>query len=467
MNSGYLIHYTIKKHFRSVYLSRVIEIKIQMLTLPLDIFRKKKKVSTVHYSSGGTVLLDGISICPVNDSTPVLESKPVTDNDQTVRFALHGNIALPAAKGCRWILISGTIEARKTEGTFFQIEKCDAVSRLSDFAFDEGVILIAGVVELTTCRYHAHVRITGDLRIRTGDSVEAEALIDAPVRYMPDTTEGCGISTLLSDATVRINDSIALRQGTIRFEVFSTPQAAESIGRHFDVDDELLYQFEDPVTIGNFKVVPIPEKPVTMSVALVQTRQTGLHLHLTVYPAQIRCNFIGGKTILFIHGNHYNEPFTIDTSGTWQASISSNIFLQLIAPEDPSGKPLLESVSPVLGSLSAHGLTASALSLHSKMSKGMLLPESDRPDELPAQELEIVVLSDGNIKCSFQTGGFVPKDPGDANAGHAAPPATAVICRKGLIFIDAGSISPESACTDREDPQVIGGDGRVTRGPFA
>lgn len=434
-----------------------------MITLPLNTFQVNKNASSVQYSSIGTVFLDGIPLRPPNDSTPVLESAPVIEKSQTVRFTLNGKIALPVANECRWIIFSGTIEACRTDKLFFQIEKCHAVSPLSDFAFDQGVILTSGVAALTTCRYHAHVRLTGNLRIRTDDSVEAEAIIDAPIQYIPDTTEACWISTLLSDATVRINENIVLRQGTIRFEISSTPQAVEAIQRQFDEDDELLYQFEDTVIIGNFKIVPIPEKPITMAVALLQNRQNGFHLHLTVYPARIRCNFIGDKTILFIHGDHYNEPFTIDTSGRWQASVSSNIFLQLIAPEDPSDKPLLEAGTPVLGHFSATGLEQPYLAVHAAMSGGTLLPESNYPYRFCNREISIDINEDDSARCRFtieelplENDTCVRSAENDSSSLHIG------ISRNGLRIKNAVMYSDTSETTEQKCSLIIHGDGYVS-----
>ncbi len=137
------------------------------------------------------------------------------------------------------------------------------------------------------------------------------------------------------------------------------------------------------------KIEGAPGMPLTLWAELQPSVTASSRLLLHCYPARLRTPCTGPLTDLFVHGQGYDEPFTLDPSGPWSANISSNVFLHLVAPDDAGGKSLLKSAVFVVGELNGNGLEMPQVSLSAESPmQAILFPDSPYARPLPDQQLD-------------------------------------------------------------------------------
>ncbi len=361
-----------------------------MLRIPAEGLEITSHGELRRYSSvGPLVFSDTFVILPEDVSRPVINAEVGMPEPDTISFELCGKVAVPLAGDVSWITVNGMlVTQRETDGSLSVLE-CDAAAQLTGFELAIGTLLSSGSVRLYSCQYHTHVVLEGVVCHSCGNGsscVKTNGTLKAEVAYDSRKTGMCAIRTLLTDTHITAN-GMTLHGGTIRLDLFSGPEDHERFPLPYDENDELLFQFEQPLSLGMMRIEGIPGSPVTISVSLTSTEKGKTALFLSFFPSRLVIPYIGDRTVLFIHGNHYDEPFTIAAEGSWNASISSNIFLQLIAPEDPSRKPLIEGTAALCGTIAGNGFDTPAIELHAELTGGVAFPATDRPHSLPAQNI--------------------------------------------------------------------------------
>ncbi|MBN1578762.1 MAG: hypothetical protein JW913_19520 [Chitinispirillaceae bacterium] len=366
----------------------------------------------------------------------MLTAKVSSPQPESVQFTLQGNVAVPQAGGVRWISVCGSLTAEAQPDGSYSIIECAAEATISCLEFADGITLTNGRLLLAGCREKTEIHLHGNVRYTSLTDIESGGVLDAQIMYHCDHPACCAFSTLINNAYLTLGPTICLKKGTVRFELFSMPDIKDAFSRQFNEDNELLFQFEEPVRLQPLSIEGIPGKPITMAVELQPSATTPSSLLLHIFPARLKSEYIGDETVLFLHGKHYDEPFTINTSGAWNAFLSSNVFMHLVAPDDPSGKALLKSAVMLHGTLSGNNLDSATILLHSTAeAQGTAFPESSWPQEVPCQMIELSVLPDGKVDFALKLNAPVIIDNRTRLfPANGSKTIRGKLCREGFAF---------------------------------
>jgi len=382
------------------------------------------------------------SFRPINDqgANAAVVSCPQehrNDTGELREFIITGKVAVPRKSSVQWIHLNGRVLVKGDPDDGCSIVDCWGETALADCALADGIDLSAAAVRLAYRDGQAEVRIRGLLRIGTKDDVEAGGRIDARLHYCTDDPRGVCLGTLLQDAYIRFGDSISFNGATVKFEL-RTRHFGQPIPLPYSIDelDEFLFQSDTPIPVGIMDIRGIPGQPITFSVSASAAATDPVRLCLHVFPARLCVPFFGNETILFIHGDSCDAPFTVDMHGPWKAGISSNVRMQLMAP---AGKPLLQGTAALNGILSSRGWREAQLSIGAQLIHATIFPESPWPQELPDQKISFTVFPDRGAAMNvtmhpLRFGPILIQIPGDSNA-----PLEATLGLRGFRF--SGKIS--------------------------
>ena len=434
------------------------------MVFPGTLFEKKRVSDGYRLISTGVIVVsETIHLYPVDADRPVLSLFRFSESAVEPAFKLCGTVRIPLYGRTIPVELNGVIRVEPQPDDSFAVVEiaADALLPLTEPAHD--IILRNGRVLLAGCRFHTEIRLQGTVRF-TSEGIEAEGKLDTPIQYLPDGDGACAISTLLSHASIGISPAIGLEDGTIRFEYCSLPERSNHIRRQFDENDELLFQMSEPIGLGNAAIEGESDKPITLWAQLVPSATKTSHLLLHLFPSRLKTAFIGDRTILFLHGDRYDEPFTVNTSGPWNATISSNVYLHLVAPDDLSGKPLLTSIVFVEGELEGVGLQSPTIRLFTGGTmQGTLFPETPVACTIPDQPFQLYHSSNGDPDCRFTVP--VPLTLADGTRITSVDKcSTTLYCslsREGFLFRDVCGQPPGNDTAMIIHTCTVNGEGRI------
>ena len=435
-----------------------------MLTIPETAFRPDGHEKGMTLSLAGRLDLPGIPVIPADDGLPVLRAIVPSTGTGRVPFQLAGKVPLPLAGDLLWVPITGTMLTERHDGGSCSVTKATGEAMLPEVPLAPDTILVNGRLALSSCRYRLHLRVTGEVRFTAPEETAgACGRLDAEILHHAENgIESFALSTLLSDAAVSLRQGISMEHGTIRFELCCPPEAAVGFSRRFDEDDELLYRLDTPIGFGALRIAGQPGNSVTIAAEL-RPAPAGTKLLLSIFPARITAPWFGSDMTLFVHGSHYDDPFTIDVCGPWSARCSNNVHFHLTAPEDRSGKPLCNGIAMLEGDVAGNGLTSASLELHSAAPVSIpLFPESDFRTDLPLQQIGFSMNESGSVHCSLQLPS--PVDLSDCSLvrkddGGATIPAA--VCPEGLRIESADLSADTRGKLIQKGPLIIDGKGLI------
>ena len=357
----------------------------------------------------------------------------VSQKNETLTCTVSGKLCIPHKNGPAWISLSYSVEGSSVEDGSFVITNCSGEALLEKWNFADDLVLMKGRVYLVSVNNKIWVYLKGLVRYAETGGLSASGMLDSPVIQDPSDLDNVSLFALLTDVTLALNADSVLKGGTAWLALRAkSHDEALLTARPEDTDAERFFQYGKSLSLGSMSLCGIEDQPITLSVKIETGPHGASRLLLTLFPARLRASIFGEETMLFVHGDNYYDPFTIDTKGAWKASVSSNVFLQLKNPSDPTGPDLARGTASLRGTLSCTGLKADALALDSELNHGVAFPQSKWPQPLPYQKIILSVDSRGSASMNlvlqpFQTDAFSILSQAGADA-----PINASLCPQGL-----------------------------------
>ena len=418
-------------------------------------------------TTGAVTLPGAIRIIPVDSDDPVLSASVtscINDENETV-FLFKGKTSVPWFEKNNLMELSGNLRTVQQPDGSFTVHESRAEAILPRLTFASFITITDGRILLAGCRYTTTFRLQGTIQYRNR-SQYATGTIDTPLPFSAADQPSRGVATLITQARIRIPSMPSLENGTIRFCYHTGNSFIRNPVRDYDENDELLFQMSEPVMLGTMNITGIPEAPLTLWVELQSFMREPSRLLLGLFPCRLTTEYTGTGTVLFLHGRNYDEPFTLQTDNPWQASVSSNVFLYLVAPDDPSGKALVTATVFLEGTLKGHGMRPPALRLSvNGIMQGTAFSDTTVARTLPDQPFSFSISSDGNPDCTLEmetplhlADGSVMFSP-DADSGRVR----CSLCREGLCFEKIRMRKKE--CTEPVPVNrcIVNGEGRIVR----
>ena len=346
---------------------------------------------------------------------------------------VSGKICLPHKNGPTWISLSCSVEGSPDEDGLFTIADCSGEVLLETWDLADDLVLMKGRAYLVPINHEIRVHLKGLVQYADSGGLAVSGKLDSPIIQDPLDLENISLFALITDATLALNADSVLKGGTAWLAISAKSRDnALLVPRPEDTEAEYFFQYGKSLSLGSMSLTGIEPQPITLSVKIEAGPLGKSRLLLTLFPARLRTPLLGAEMILFVHEAHYDEPFTIDTTGRWNAFVSSNFSQQLKSPADPMGPDLMRATASLHGTLSCTGLKADALALDSELTNGIAFPESQWPQPLPYQKIRLSVDSRGSASLSlalqpFQTDAFSVISQTGADA-----PINASLCPQGL-----------------------------------
>ena len=357
----------------------------------------------------------------------------VSHKGEALTFSVSGKICLPHKNGPTWISLSCSVEGSQDEDGSFTIANCSGEVLLETWDLADTLVLMKGRAYLVPVNNEIRVHLKGLVQYTDTGGLAVSGKLDSPIIQDPSDPENVSLFALLLDATLALNADSHLSGGTAWLAISAKSRDdALLVPRPEDTEAEYFFQYGKSLSLGSMSLTGIEPQPITLSVKIEAGPHGKSRLLLTLFPARLRTPLLGAEMILFVHEAHYDEPFTIDTTGRWNAFVSSNFSQQLKSPADPMGPDLMRATASLHGTLSCKGLKADALALDSELTNGIAFPESQWPQPLPYQKIILSVDSRGSASMNlvlqpFQTDAFSILSQAGADA-----PINASLCPQGL-----------------------------------
>lgn len=308
----------------------------------------------------------------------------------TVRFAVSGSLTIPEAGGFRLLPIAGELWGHHDDTGAPVFDTGAIAIPLGRLPLAETIDLVDASVTVVPGQGDLCVILKGSLSGVFSDSLAVSGTFESPILYDRNDPSCVAVVTLVSTTSLRSGDRINLSGGTVRFTWLSKPDARELISRFLtDEDRELLFQ-TPCLSLGIADLCGIGDQPVTLGLSC-SVLEAGARLSTEIFPSIIRLPVFGPDTTLFMHGDRYDEPATVNLTGRWENRVSSNVFLHLMTGEGAKVVSLLRGTAPLCGTISGKGFRFEKLALEAHFSNGILFPESRWPQRIPDQEIALSV----------------------------------------------------------------------------
>jgi hypothetical protein len=387
--------------------------------------------------------------------TENFRAQPLTEDSGKVHgYAVFGFVNVPHRNGVKSVQMQVKVSVITDETNHPEIIECEGIASLGTWDIADGLVLSRCTVRIINKNGKAASIISGALRVVDCNDIEVGGDLEAEILRDPDDACRMYIGTLVANAFLFIGTkpakpdktNILFQGATIKLELCTKPHdSSKPLPYFIDELNELLFQSEETIPLGSWRISGIGKDPLTMSISINALSPGLVQTNLLVSPARLRIPFLGEDTYLFIAGPNPGGFFPINIRGKWDSFISSTPRISFVASADTNGPMIIEGASFLTGRFKAEGLSRAALSLSSELVDATAFPSGAWPQKMPDQKLSLAFEDTGTPDLVFKFYPLIIDGFRISNGKGKNNILKAALCHRGLLFKKGYSVSHESS----------------------